>query len=684
MHLSFRHLGVAVGTLALSSLVPVTAAPVLADAPSITVALDGSGVSLRPAFDPAISRYAVATDASTDGTVGVAIADSDPGASVRVDGSPASGLRTLHGLTSGQEVSVIVDDSGGHHVYTLVYLPPDFPAITKTVDTGAEEPGQVLLTLGSYAVAVDVNGVPTVLRDFGSPVADLKPAPHGRYTVMVRRPTTNDWDLYELDNTFATVAPSPYRTVGLANTDSHDSILEPDGTRYFVAYEPDAVTGLTDPVIQQVGPDGQAVYTWDGGDHLDPATETTTDTGSGPASDWAHINAIQVLPDGDVLASFRHLSAVMRIAWSDHDGFQRGDVEWRFGGRLSDFAFPDDPYGGPCAQHAARILADGHLLVWDNGSGALGANPSYCVDPADRSGPTVERTFTRVTEYSLDTGTMTAHLVSSWSYPGRFAYFAGSAFRLDGGDTLLDWAAYTGALVSEADASGAIVWELSAPTTWSYRAQKSEVPDTTAPAVAVTLPGAGRYDVGDRITPSVTCTDAGGSSLQSCTWSASTLATGSAGTRTFSVTAVDGAGNTTVVRRSYSVGSAQPGIAVRTDLGWRSTRVLHLRHRGVERSALIRLTNRSAVARSLALVVGRRPPTGYRMHVRRDGHDITRSVLAGTWHSPLLTTGRTVTVRVVVQRGARMVPDWSRVRLLGAVTAASGVRSAVTLVLRSR
>ena len=141
------------------------------------------------------------------------------------------------------------------------------------------------------------------------------------------------------------------------------------------------------------------------------------------------------------------------------------------------------------AREAQRQLAQRpfDLLVFDNGSAVLGANPSYCVDPADRLGPTVNRALTRVTEYALDETAMTATLVRSWSHGSRFAYFAGSARRLPGGNTLVDWAADKQALVSEVDPDGTIVWELKAPTALSYRAEKAEVPDRTDPVVTVSL-----------------------------------------------------------------------------------------------------------------------------------------------------------------------------------------------------
>ena len=634
-----------------SALIGVPAASVAsaAPAPTIEITVTGDGVALRPVFDPAVSRYGVATSAATGGRLTVAATTSDPAGVVRVDGAVVTGPTEVAGLTTGEEVSVVVDDAAGHHAYALVYLPAAFPEITTVVDGPGVSDGNVLLTLGTFAVALDRNGVPAQVRDFGTSVTDLKPAPHGHYTVMVRRPgAASNWDLVELDEQFGDVATS--RAVGLVNTDNHDVILRPDGSRLFVAYEPDAVTGLVDAVIQEVDPAGAVVHTWDSGDVLDPATETT----AGASPDWAHINSIQLLPDGDVLASFRHLSAALRIAWSDHDGFHRGDVVWRFGGRLSDFTFVGDPDGGPCAQHTVSRLPNGHLLVFDNGSAVLGANPSYCVDPADRLGPTVDRAATRVTEYALDEDAMTATLVGSWSRPGRFAYFAGSARRLPGGNTLVDWAAYQQALVSEVAPDGTIVWELAAPTVLSYRAEKAEVPDRTAPVVSVSLPGAARYDRGDRVTPQVRCTDRGGSTLQSCTWAAS-VPTGAVGTQTYTVTAVDGAGNTTVERREYVVTSPEPGIAVRSAGTWAATKVLRLPRRGIVRRALLRVTNTSVRATDLAVTAGA-AGSRYRVRYLAAGRDVTAEVRAGTWRTPVLAPGQAALLEVVVKCRSSAAP----------------------------
>ncbi|UMG92163.1 aryl-sulfate sulfotransferase [Nocardioides sp. TF02-7] len=491
--------------------------------------------------------------------------------------------------------------------------------------------------------------MPVHLHDHGTPVTDLKPAPGGHYTVMRRLPgPESDWDLVELDEQLREVRT--YRTVGLRNTDNHDSILRADGSRLLLAYEPDDDTGLVDAAIQEVDADGDVVHTWDSGDHLDVAAETT----ASDAADYAHVNSIEVLPDGDVLASFRHLSAVLKIAWSDHDGHQRGDVVWRLGGRLSDFEFLDDPHGGPCAQHTATRLANGNLLVFDNGSVALGANPSYCVDPDDRGGPTVDRPVTRVAEYELDEAAGTARLVWSYADPTRFSYFAGSSRRLAGGTTLVGWASDHTAIATEVAPDGTTVWELRdldpdvQGRAWSYRVEKAVVPDAIAPELDARLPGRARFDVGDVVRPRVTCTDRGGSSLRTCATPA--LRTSQPGRHTVRVTATDGAGNATRRTLPYRVTSPRPALAVRDTKAWRDRTVLRVPRQGKARTT-VRVVNRSVRARRIDL---RGPEGGAAFDLRYQfrGNDVTRAVVAGTWRTPRVAPGAATRLIVTVVRRA--------------------------------
>ena len=467
-----RTLGVLVARVPLL-VVPIPVTARAAAVPTHTIVVSGAGVGMYPDFDPRVERFAITTGDDTGGALTVRAATSDPGGRILINGRPdADGVARLDGLVGGDEVSVIIEDAGGRTARSLVFLPARFPELTTVVNEPGNTPGDVLLTLfgvgegagllPGFETAVDRLGVPRWIRvvPVGQASLDLKPAGFGGHYTVSRSTATSAGRqgsaLVELDAQFRPVRT--LETRGLVNTDGHDSILRADGSRILVAYEPNSVTGRVDSVIQETDAAGNVLHTWNSGDHVDPATETT----SAPTTeDYAHINSIQLMDDGDILASFRNLSAVLKIAWSAHDGFLKGDVVWRLGGRQSDFRFVDDPYpSGPCAQHTASQLANGHILIFDNGSSRLGETQSNCVDPDAPSGATVNRPQTRISEYVLDPEAGTASLTWQHLEPGRFAYFAGSAGRLPNEHTVIGWAAARQALASELDADGQKVWEL--------------------------------------------------------------------------------------------------------------------------------------------------------------------------------------------------------------------------------
>jgi hypothetical protein len=640
--------------------------------------------------------------------VTVTAATSDADGTVLVDGRPVTdGRVTVTGLGDGDEIPVVFDDSGGRTVHALVQLPAGFPRLAATVDTPGVTDGDVLVNLSRYdtsgtpnfEAALDRHGVPSYVRSFpaGQMSGDLKPVGYGGHYTVFRTPTTSPGriggQLVELDSSFSEVRR--LETVGLQHTDIHDSLLREDGSRILLAYEPNATTGLQDAVIQEVDPDGDVVFTWNSADHLDPAAETTRPD----HPDYAHINSIDVMADGDILASFRHLSSVYKIAWSDHDGFQRGDIVWRLGGRHSDFTFPDDAVGtGPCAQHSATQLENGHILLFDNGSAPLLDDPSHCVDQADPAGPTTSRRQTRVTEYALDLAAGTATQVWNYEVPGRFTYFAGSARRLDGGNTLIGWAAERRALASEVDPEGNLVWELTSDAGYlSYRAFKTVVPDTAAPTVELSGPADGaRYAAGARVPTDFRCRDRGGSSLQTCA-GPPLLDTATGGEHTWTVTASDGAGNTTTTRRSYTVvvpASYRPDAMVRRPgAGWtgnnvyggyRTQRITQtLARTGVVRTARVRVQNEANRPERL-VVSGTAGGVRFRVRYFAGGADVTRRVVTGRLRSPVLAPGRSLDLTVrVTRRGAARPGDARTVRVLAVSVHDPSRRDSVATTVRA-
>lgn len=670
-------------------------------APSHSLSIGGPGVAAYPAFSPDVRRYAATTTEESDGTLVLDAQTSDPTGTVLVDGVPATGATTVSGLREGEEVSVLVLDDAGTSAYSVVYLPPDFPTMEVTVPAAEHSrmsDGAVLLTLNrwvapgaGFEVALDRNGVPLWLhRPEHGRSMDLRALPGGGYSVF-RRPSDDPGGSAEavlLDPTMAVVGTRT--TVGLQHTDAHDVVWNDDGSFYISAYEPDPDSGLVDAVVQHVGIDGSVLWEWSSADH-DLAEETVTPEDP----DYAHLNSIQVMDDGDLLLSFRHLSAILKVARSDRAGISAGDIVWRLGGRRSDFTFPDDPAGtGPCAQHTAYQQPDGRIVVFDNGSWT--PSTPLCVDQEDALGPVVQRPVTRVIDLVLDEETMEASIASDLRVEERFAVFAGSAERLDGGSTLVGWAASTPATASELGPDGEVLWEVrnlatdSGPAYFTYRAAYADFPDATSPEVHVG-PDAGR-PIRLGAGPGVLhrCTDRGGSGLASCTTPAGPPSTTEPGAQMLEVVATDGAGNRTRAEVPYVVADSRADTWVRAAsvttgrdvLGGpvgRQSRTARVAGRAV---ATFGMDHEAAVADRLAVRVRLRGDTGsFRLRWRADGRDVGSRVAHDRFR-PRVRADRKRDLRLVAVPRASAVPgDRLRVMVQARQDLGSGARDRVQLRL---
>jgi Arylsulfotransferase (ASST) len=699
---------------------PALATSAAAPAPTLRVSVSGTGVGMYPGFSPSVRRYGVTTAAGTHGAVTVHASSSDPAGRVWIDGRRvANGAATrMTGLTANDEISVFIKDRASTHVFALVYLPAGFPTLNAVIDHSGVAAGDVFLTLTdftgttpSYETAVDRHGVPIYVHtdSGGAPAAphqgvplDFKRQPNGDYSVY-REPTptagrTGGQEI-ELNSRFQQIAA--YETDGdLTNTDGHDALLLPDGDRWLVATQANSVTGKLDAYIQEQAPDGTVLFQWDSADHIDPSQSMVASTNP----DYMHINSIWLMGNGDILASFRHLSAVLEIATSAHDGFQPGDIVWELGGRDSSFTFPNDPNAGPCAQHSASELPNGDILVFDDGSESINGSPLLCVDPTDPSMPAVARPQTRVTEYSLDTTTHQATLVWSYQVTNRDTVFAGSAQRLSNGDTMVGWGggvAHT--LATEVGPGGDNpMWELSTPSgLFSYRALKFVAPDAIKPVVDVVSPAVGAtYAVGQKVVDDFTCTDKGGSSLQTCNGSAAeggTINTSTPGRHTFTVTATDGAGNRTTVIRTYRVGElkaryqpdgmikgAERSHYVGNNVYGKDT------HQHVQQA--MPSASRTAVAdvkfqndgnRSDSFtVIGTSSGRRFRVAYFVKGHNVTAQIAAGSFRSPTLAPRAAMALRVVVTRTSHATAGATKAVKLTAISAHAAKHDSVATLVR--
>lgn len=668
-------------------------APVDPPAVERQVSVTGPDVTTYPAYDEAVSRFAVRHGVGSTGTVTVTATTSDPEGAVWLNGRPVDSATPTEvtGLVTGDEISVLIEDAGGRLQQSFIYLPTDFPQLDVVVDEPGQAPGFVALGLTSflsagYETVVDRNGVPVHVRDeIGQDfkVSDIDPT---HYTSA--RPVGAGWKISELDERLEELRS--FRLDGVpSSTDFHDAELLPGGGALLMGYDYADRDGVTyvDAVIQIVDADGQATFTWNSKDHVDPA-EAYVDGG---IHDYAHINSLQMLPNGDVLASFRNTSQVMRIATASRPGVAAGDVVWRLGGELNDFTFVDDGDHGPCAQHMARLSTDGVLTIFDNGSEPMAGDTGLalqmgemCADPADPDGAPIARPITRVTEYVLDEEAMTATLVEDYRSPGRFSPFAGSHQPLPNGNRLIGWSlandeeppATQQPMVTEVDGAGQEVWAIQAENWFTYRAAVLALPDHIAPEVDVAgLADGAVVDEGAQVTVDYGCTDRGGSSLATCTAGATAsggpLDTSTPGPHVLRVTATDGAGNTTVRELRYRVRpQLQPDLAARRpDGSWQGLQ----RYGSLTGQSLTFTLGKAGAARTARLLVendgflpdrvqvrGTSSTRAWRARWFHGATDVTRRVVDGSLRTPRLEPGQSYVLRLVVRRTRHAGPDARR------------------------
>jgi hypothetical protein len=307
--------------------------------------------------------------------------------------------------------------------------------------------------LGSwYGVAFDTSGHVVWYHDFrryGQPVTNLAKQPNGNFTVFVGN--TAGWQ--RVDGYYVEITPggrevAKYYPPKGSYMDPHDFLLTGDGpTRraHFFTYtirtlDLRPVGGK--PKVETAGhqlvrttASGKVEFIWDAWDRIG-LKEWITDVdqkAKGKATDFDHPNALTFDNNGNYVVSWRNLSQIMVLDPNT------GAVLSRIGGTKGDYRFVDDPLGGFSKQHAVKILPNGNLLLFDNGTDH---SPSQ----------------SRGVEYQLDPATRTARLV--WQYrPEKpmFAEFVGWIQRLTNGNT---WVAFSmlGRVV-EADSAGKVVWE---------------------------------------------------------------------------------------------------------------------------------------------------------------------------------------------------------------------------------
>ena len=256
------------------------------------------------------------------------------------------------------------------------------------------------------------------------------------------------------------------------SADLHEVLLTPRGTAWITIYSRSrrdlrplgglADGQVTEGVVQEIDvATGRVLFEWHSLEEIEPSESVMKPTKEPDESfDYFHINSVEELPDGDILVSARHTSAVYRVDRGS------GRVEWRLGGKRSDFDMGAGTDFG--LQHDARDLGDGVVQIFDNAA----------EDEEDQTPSSVKR-------LRLDEKAMTARLVQRFDQPDAlWAESQGNAQPLEDGGVMAGWGS-TGAF-SRFDREGTLLFDGHLPAEYdSYRAHLGRWTGTpsTAPAI---------------------------------------------------------------------------------------------------------------------------------------------------------------------------------------------------------
>ena len=420
--------------------------------------------ALRPEFSTDIIRYAVGCDVRD--TMRLAFSAETPGTRVAVSGIQVADQNATFELTVKDDSDVpitLATGTGTSTTYVVHCMDSRNPAIERT----AKEPGASTELLSVYAqlepvrrqinvtylAIIDANGVPRWQQRLNTRAAHFKAHPDGKYPYSYgqRVSTSVGYQMVILDENLDEV-DRVTTTSRVQHTGAHDFAIRENGNYVFEAYEPArrdfsaytdadgnayATIQLTDDsVIEEVNPDGERVFFWNSWNdmYLNDCRQHRF------PNDYAHINSVQVVDGADIIASFRGCSQVWRIDRETETGewllgrSNRSDAEWEADG-IQRLKIVGDPHGEFCGQHSARLIPNGHLLLFDNGN--------HCLEDPETGDPQRPNgEFSRVVEYALDPDNGEAVFVRQHCQGNtcnRVSTSQGHIERMDSGHWLASW-----------------------------------------------------------------------------------------------------------------------------------------------------------------------------------------------------------------------------------------------------
>lgn len=420
----------------------------------------------KPTFDARTLHYSVGCNDSD--TMSLTLSAQDADARMAVDGVQVGNPGAETATTVSQVVSedsavriTLTGSDGGVTTYVVHCIPDRLDEVTtvKRTQTGITEDLIMFPRKkggSAFLVIIDNNGVPRFIRE--PDAYDV-----GLYFRWYRIDEGNEWRYaygaqqvhtfkvvvldqnLEMSEDVQTVAP-------LQTTDFHDYWVLPNGNYLLLAYEPatrdfsflpfgthSRSDRVQDSAIQVRTPEGQALYTWNSFDHmgLEDCNVNISDIG-----DYAHVNSLQMLDDGDIIASFRRCHKILRIDPDEDKVVWRvgptsmTDEQWEAKDRgPAPFKLIGDPEGEFAGQHAAQLLPNGHLIMFDNGQPTM-------VNPWTGERKREDNIFGRGVEYAIDAENGEAIFIRDQSLHGTRDFPAGPGGHIDvlsNGDWLVNW-----------------------------------------------------------------------------------------------------------------------------------------------------------------------------------------------------------------------------------------------------
>jgi hypothetical protein len=264
------------------------------------------------------------------------------------------------------------------------------------------------------------------------------------------------------------------------NQSQHEELFFKDGTKWFTAYDWTSMDlsqfggGGTTPVniseVVRFDANNNQTFIWRSIDHFrleDAAPDIFAMVNQTTYDPW-HLNAMYMDHDGRLIASFRNMDLIVKINPAN------GHIIWYWPGsnnpNLSNQYQPlvvtkNDPNGGFSHQHNVHRIANGDIVLFDNGNTNL-KNPG----------------ISQPKEYSLDESSFTANNVWYYTHPlvkgqQMFTQNQGSIERMPNGNTLIGYGLPKIQGLpngTEIDANKNIVWEFRFrdSTEYSYRVIK--------------------------------------------------------------------------------------------------------------------------------------------------------------------------------------------------------------------